>query len=463
MSKVRLKAPGSVFVPLLFFLTPLVTSAIPKLTWLFLPLVAIALAVPVLLRETNWRRLIEPNSATVALLILAGYLFVNASWAADRPAAFGKAALFLGVIAITFLVSRAISEANEEQLSRAAMAFSIGAFVGAAFVISELLTHGAITRLAMNAIPLIKTTSPKRVSIEEGKIAYINLSDLNRNVAIVMLNLWPGLLTLGMVEGRMRRLVLAGIFFTVATVAVAASQHQSSQVALIASMPVFVAAHYWPKFTVRTLAAAWCVAFVLVVPLDLFAYKSEFQAETWLPPSFRARIVIWGDTAERALQHPWLGIGIKSTPALKESSETAEEAKGFDYPVSTGQHAHDLFLQTWYEMGLIGAILVALAGASVALCISLLPAASQPFAAATFMAFMSIAAFGWGMWQTWLMCAVALTLLYLCLTARATVTLPVATTSVGKFGRSPGAQGGAHRAGDHSAVLEFSSRGELEG
>ena len=151
-------------------------------------------------------------------------------------------------------------------------------------------------------------------------------------------------------------------------------------------MPVFVAAHYWPKFTVRTRLQPgasplcwWC--------LDLFAYKSEFQAETWLPPSFRARIVIWGDTAERAfLQHPWLGIGT-SPRSLKESSETAEEAKGFDYPVSTGQHAHDLFLQTWYEMGLIGAILVALAGASVALQVHLsLPAASQPFAAATFMA-----------------------------------------------------------------------------
>ena len=92
-----------------------------------------------------------------------------------------------------------------------------------------------------------------------------------------MLNLWPGLLSLGMVEGRMRRLVLAGIFFTVATVAVAASQHQSSQVALIASMPVFIAACYWPKFTVRTLAAAWCIAFVLAVPLALSPTSRSFR------------------------------------------------------------------------------------------------------------------------------------------------------------------------------------------
>ena len=50
---------------------------------------------------------------------------------------------------------------------------------------------------------------------------------------------------------------------------------------------------------------------------------------------------------------------------------------------------------------------------------------------------MSIAAVFGGMWQTWLMRRCAYAAFYLCLTARATVTLPVATTSVGKFGRSP--------------------------
>jgi len=49
----------------------------------------------------------------------------------------------------------------------------------------------------------------------------------------------------------------------------------------------------------------------------------------------------------------------------------------------------------------------------VAFRMSLLPIEAQPFAAASFAVFLSIAAFAWGIWQTWLMCAVGLTVLYL--------------------------------------------------
>ena len=43
----------------------------------------------------------------------------------------------------------------------------------------------------------------------------------------------------------------------------------------------------------------------------------------------------------------------------------------------------------------------------------LLPASAQPFAAAGLTCFLTIASFGWGMWQTWLICGVALLVLYL--------------------------------------------------
>src|SRR5262249_14853478 len=87
-------------------------------------------------------------------------------------------------------------------------------------------------------------------------------------------------------------------------------------------------------------------------------------------------------------------------------------------PKAAGWHAHDLFLQTWYELGVAGVVLIALAGAAVVLQTSLLPSAARPYAAATFTFFMGIAAFAWDMWQTWLIFAVVLTLLYL--TAAAT-------------------------------------------
>jgi hypothetical protein len=52
-------------------------------------------------------------------------------------------------------------------------------------------------------------------------------------------------------------------------------------------------------------------------------------------------------------------------------------------------------------------------GAVVILRVSLLPPEAQPFAAAHFAVFVSIAAFAWGMWQTWLIFAVGLSVVYL--------------------------------------------------
>src|SRR5262245_61934301 len=125
-----------------------------------------------------------------------------------------------------------------------------------------------------------------------------------------------------------------------------------------------------------------------------------------------------GAHAERVLEHPVLGIGADSTPAARaKTAMPAEKPKGFVQARTTGHQAHNLFLQSWYELGLLGAVLAAVAGAATALRILLLPEPAQPFGAAAFTLFAVIAAFAWGMWQVWLVAAVGLLALYLVMTA----------------------------------------------
>lgn len=406
----------------LFFLSPLLTSAVPRLTWLFLPLIGISLIVPILRQRRAWGQFLKPNAVLYAFLLLALYVLLNATWAANHTGALGKAALLLGVALITFTASRAIEELDSRQLRGCALAFTAGAFLGALFVLFELLTHGAITRLAMNSIPWLYPTSAKHLVISHGEVTKIKLPTLNQNVAMLMFHLWPSLLVLKTAESGARRLVLIGLFFLAVAVPTAISEHDSSQVALIGSLLIFPVAWTWPRVVVPTLAVAWCMAFVLVLPLDFLAYKTELHMAPWLPSSARARVILWEYTAERVLDHPWVGIGADSTPALKEQRELAEQPEqptGFVFPRTTGQHAHDLFLQTWYELGVVGAILIAFAGVAITLRIPLLPSEAQPFAAATFAVFASVEAFSWGIWQAWLMCAVGLLLLYLRIAASA--------------------------------------------
>jgi O-antigen ligase len=398
--------------PILFFLGAVVTSAAPRATWLFPPLIAIALSLPVLRRPGGWRQLIQPNAALIAFLLVALYIFLNATWAADPSAALGTAALFLTLVAITFAANRAVDQLAEHQLRRVALAFTAGAFLGAFFVLFELLTDSAATRLAMNAIPLLKSES-HHVNVSQGVVTWIQQSQLKRNTAILTFSLWPGLLVLSTTASGMRRAILMGLFFIAVAACAILAHHASSLVALCVSLLVFFLAWNWRRPVIRALAALYCLAFVLVIPVDFAAYNANLQTAKWLRGSFRARLIIWEYTAERVFDHPWLGIGVASTPALREPRDQAEKPQGYVYPRNTGQHAHDLFLQTWYELGAVGVLLIAFAGAVVAFRISLLPIEAQPFAAASFAVFMGIAASAYGMWQPWLMFAVGLSVIYL--------------------------------------------------
>jgi hypothetical protein len=410
---------GSALISTLFFIIPVVTTAVPRVTWLFFPLIAFSLIVAAIRRGGQWQQLIQPNSALIACLLVAGYILLNASWAADSGTAFGKGLLLLGVVLISFAASRAIPQVDEQQLRHAAIAFTLGTFVAALFLTFELLTDGAITRLALNSVEFLQRPHFKHAHISNGEIIDLNMSTLNRNVNVLTFNMWPALLVFKTTFSGVRRSVFAGILLAAVTVAVFLSEHQSSQVALLVSVAVFCLASYWRKPVIRSLAVAWCVAFVLVLPMAFLAYKADLHMAHWLPTSFRARIIIWEYTAERVFEHPWLGVGADSTRVLKEPNTRAmaEWPEGFIYPRTIGWHAHDFFLQTWFELGVMGAILIAFAGAMVALRMSLLPVEAQPFAAACFVTFMVIASFGWGMWQTWLICGGALLLIFLLVAA----------------------------------------------
>jgi O-antigen ligase len=404
-------------IQVLFFLSPVITAAIPRITWLFLPLTALALIAAAIRKSGEWRPLLQLQPASIACLVVVAYLFLNASWAADPGTAVTKAFLLLAVLALTFAAGSAIPQTDDRQLRKAAMAFALGTFVVALFVAFELLTDGAITRLALNSIHLLQRPNFKHATISHGQITSLNISNLNQNVAILAFALWPALLVLQSVEHWRRRLVFTLVLFAAAVSPICISSHQSSQVAIGASLAIFVIAWFWRKTAIRLLAALWCLAFVLALPAAFLAYKGDLHMAPWLPDSFRARVIIWEYTAERALDHPWLGVGVDSTHVLKEPRDAAERPPGFIYQRTIGWHAHDLFLQTWFELGVVGAILIAFAGAVLVLQMSLLPAEAQPFAAANFTVFMAIEAFGWGMWQTWLICAIALSVICLLMAA----------------------------------------------
>ena len=401
-------------LPIAFFVGPLATSVVPRLTPWFMAIVGIALIGAVLRRGLlHWRELLPYQPALAACLVFAAYVFLNATWSVDPLDGLGKAAILLGLILLAFAAVKAASVLEARTLSKAAIAFAAGALVGAVFIMIELLTDGLATRTAATWIPGL--ASPKHFDISDGVLTGIRLSKLDQNVNLAFFHLWPGLLALmGLVSTR--RTIAMVLFFAVIATVVMFSNHDSSQVALVASSLVVMLALKWRTLVIRSLAVLWCAAFVFVVPANFAAYDNGLHFAHWLPKSARARIILWEYTAEQVLHHPLLGTGVDSTPFLTNQQKATfarERPEGFVYPRTMGHHAHSIYLQTWSELGAVGALLLAAAGAAVVLLIFLLPAAAQPFAAGAFVSFAVVGSFAWGMWQSWFQCGVALLPIYL--------------------------------------------------
>ena len=396
-------------LPTLCFLTPVIAGITPRLSPLMLGLLAIALIATAIRRGVRLRALLQFDAALSACLVLSAYLFANSILAVDQDEALGKTGAFLGVILVAFASTRAIPAVSASELRGCALGFVVGTVCAALYLLVELLSDGIFTRAAMNFTAVLKPTTAKHMEVVDGKIVRLNLSEFNQNAAIVMLSFWPGVLILSALDAIPRRIALTALFAAALAVPIALSEHDSSQVALVLSAIVFALASVWRLGIIRTLAVIWCLCFALVIPLDRLAYQQGLHLVSWLPSSARARVIIWQYTAERALEHPWIGIGVNSTPAVKAMMKGPEDRpEGFVFKRTTGQHAHDIFLQSWYEIGAIGVLLAAIAGALVAFRIGLLPVFAQPYGAACFAVVLAIGAFAWSMWQTWFMSAIGL-------------------------------------------------------
>jgi hypothetical protein len=415
-------APATRRAPLLtalFFLAPSLTAIAPRLAPFLFLLVGLTLIVRALRRGRSWRSFLTPSVAFFALVAVALYAFLSALWSEDPSSSIEKSTTLLAAIFLASAALAALPALDGDEVRLIATAFVAGSLAGAVFVLIEVLTSGALTRAALTAAPLLQPNSTKHMFVDNGVVTFLRLSEFNQNAAMLSFQLWPGLLALFKLrEGsRYRGFLLAGFFLALA-VPIFLSEHDSSQLGIVIALLVLLIAWRWPLKTIQTLAVAWCLGFAIVIPLDMLAYRAELHQAKWLPQSARARVILWQYTAERVLENPWLGIGADSTAKVRdEQIGRPKKPKGFVFRRSTGQHAHSIFLQSWYELGLFGAILMAIAGAAVALRMQPLPRLAQPFAAAAFASFMTIAGLAWGMWQVWLLCAMALVPIYLALAA----------------------------------------------
>jgi O-antigen ligase len=141
----------------------------------------------------------------------------------------------------------------------------------------------------------------------------------------------------------------------------------------------------------------------------LAAYAAGLHRAAWLPFSAQARVVIWAHTAQQISAAPLFGAGIRAARQQEVlDALRVETAPGTIHQLTTEAHAHNVYLQVWYELGAVGALIGMIAGVLVLQTIGRLDDATRPWLLATFVACAVNAAFSFGLWQPWFMAAFAM-------------------------------------------------------
>jgi O-antigen ligase len=325
-------------------------------TLLVLP---IAVAAGLLVRQHGLRDVrMSLNGLLAGILLFAAYAGLSALWSAAPLATLGKSLYLLGITAGIGVFAAILPDARTGTLSGLARGTLIGLTIGAALLCIETVSDQGITRFFLNAMPSLRLGQEKHLVFANDVVVTVAENEINRRATIVTMLLLPALLMVKtFLEDRARLLGTMAIL-AIPAVLMGFSGHQSSQAAIAVAATGFGLTLLSPVWTRRLVGLTWVVCCLLVVPIVIGLHGTGMHTDSHaLFNSARHRIVIWNYTAEQVAKAPILGIGADATATMTEARDRelrkagAEPPKDGNYGMTAARHAHNVFLQVWYELG----------------------------------------------------------------------------------------------------------------
>ncbi|TCH97046.1 hypothetical protein EJV46_17135 [Roseococcus sp. SYP-B2431] len=333
----------------------------------------------------GWRPSGVPALAWPAIALLA-WMAASALWAPEAGRALDGAARLAISLALAVLAADALGrEAPSPFVAKAA---AIGLALG---ILAAGFDHlsGNLLRGTVRGLPAWDVTLSFGLKNAGAVLALL----LPLGVFAPSLPAWPRV-ALGLIGGAVV-LILPG---------------DSARLAVLAGLGTGLAAQFAPRLTRRALAAG-IAAMVLGLPWVLNALLPLDAGG--LPPSAAHRLLIWDFVSGRIAERPLLGWGMEASRAIPGGIGHASAAVLAEFGLtaqsgwfSSAQllplHPHNLALQTWLELGAVGAALMALLLAMLAL------RAEGGAASGAYAAGLVIAMLSYGAWQYWWVAALLL-------------------------------------------------------
>jgi O-antigen ligase len=406
-------APQSlIFAALTVALALLLYGAIPETAAV---LIVVVTGIPVWWMQYLDRRLPWPAHSTWALGVwaLGAWIAASATWAPSPNLALQMAATFsLYALCVEAWGNFATGHAKTARRRVATSVLVIFPMLSL-YIAFEALSGQAIRNTLTNLIPAL-LPRPHHMSVDAQGYIRLNAYMLNRNMAALMCLLWPTALFAFVLFGTRHLKAAALGVGALAVLAVAMGNHGSSKLALLSSGAAFVVALWHTGVARRLVQVVWTALCLAIVPAAFVVEQAEVYRAEQLPYSTAHRFLIWGETARAIVQQPLVGAGSGATRILDAAGPKGEVKTGrFVFPAGLNLHAHNIYLQTWFELGAIGAVLLWLVGLHVLAWIGVQRDRVSPFALAAFTTGAALGSTSYAYNDPWFMASLGLTMIWI--------------------------------------------------
>lgn len=373
----------------LLVLTPLITFFSPRLMAYLPAIMGLFACLSLYLRGREWPCL--PRHYLMAILPVLGLAFASALWS-DWPEMViertGKLALVLGFGAMFLSFPRLLTR---DDLNK------IGRLLVVTLITSAVL--GVLELSAQNTFLL----ALKNIDMEHLKTgAY-----MNRGIIVFF---FCAIFTFALIEtgdhSRKYKVTALSLLSLCCVALLMVTDSQSVQLGALMAMVGFLVC---PVKSCRLFAVFGVLfaALIFAAPFGVQYVFEHFAANIgeigWFQQGYAPhRLEIWDFVSRYALQSPLYGHGIEAVRMVE-----AFDSKMLFHVENHVLHPHNFAVQLWAEFGILGAVLGSMVIAVILSAIHRM-AADTPAALITkrtsfalFMMALSIAATGYGLWQSW--------------------------------------------------------------
>lgn len=348
-------------------------------------------------------------------LLFAVWALIAVAWAPDPLRGLEKSLFLIALVLHAIILAKNFYRVDRRVVEWTARGVLAGVILGGFYVCFEIATRDGLTKLLLGHFPDISRAFSKHATIKDGVIVRISGAHITRASAVFCLLVCPALLAAALfTKGWVRWLCYGVIVAFLLLIFFHPYTHsQTAQLVIAVGATTTALAVVAPNLARWAVAAGLAAWLFLVMPAAIALHAYGLHEDRDLFASARVRVSIWKEATDEILKNPILGAGTTAARYFGSSKGGPQKSGKLD-PERGARgraHFHNAYLQTWYELGLIGILAFALLAYSLWRRISDVPRNAALFATTHFAVCTTLIGPSYGLWQNWLQSAFALSIL----------------------------------------------------